>query len=68
MKLFSTSSIKQVPAPGRDVFAFRLSGKFSDNDMEALAMIMNGAFDKADREAVWRFVRSCTAVHTRKVA
>lgn len=48
MKLFKTESIQQIPARDSHVFAFRISGKVSDDDSEAMAKFMNTAFDNAD--------------------
>ena len=48
MKLFTCNSIEQIPANDSHVFAFRISGRISDDDAEAMAKFMNNAFDHAD--------------------
>ena len=43
--MLATSSIRQIPTDSNRLYAFRITGKVSAEDMEAMAEHMNAAFD-----------------------
>lgn len=48
--MLKTEGITQIATDRRDLYAFRISGKISDNAMEDMAKSMNAAFDVHDEK------------------
>lgn len=47
--MLNTPSIVQIPSSNPAVYAFRVRGEVTSEDMEAMAKVMNDAFDTHDK-------------------
>ena len=48
--MLRTQSVTQIATSRDDLFAFRINGEVSKNDMTAMAQYMNDVFDTEDRK------------------